>query len=350
MNKTQNTFLELVKAGFWESGVQLSSYGKIAFTEILQLATEHGVVGLVAAGLERVTDVKVPQTDVLQFVGQTLQIEQRNKAMNQFIEKLVGKMREANIYTLLVKGQGLAQCYKKPLWRSSGDIDFFLDNENYEKAINLLLPMAISSKSGGAYSKEFAIYTEQWMIELHGSMRNCLSSRIDKEIDAVQKKVFTNKRNRVWRNGNTDVLLPAPNEDVFIVFTHFIKHFYKEGMNLRQICDWCRLLWTYRESLNHKRLESWIRKAGLMTEWKAYAALAVEYLGMPIEAMPMYDESSKWSKKAKQILNHILKGKPYSKIRDTWAIAKIFPWHTINFTPAIFFNVNGLKIKERLFN
>ena len=32
-----------------------------------------------------------------------------------------------------------------------------------------------------------------------------------------------------------------------------------------------------------------------------------------------------------------------------WPLGNIFPWHTVKFLPSIFFNVNGLKIKERLF-
>ena len=348
LDKNALTFLELVRAGLWEKEARLEQYGKVDFEELYRLAGEQSVVGLVTAGFDHIKDVKAPQEIVLQCIGESLQIEQTNKEMNLFIEDVVGSFKTANVYSLLLKGQGVAQSYEKPMWRPSGDIDFFLDKENYEKAINLLLPMATSSKFGGAYSKEFAIYTEQWMIELHGTMRTCLSSKLDKEIDAVQKDVFTHKKNRTWRNGDTDVLLPAPDEDVFIVFTHFIKHFYKEGMNLRQICDWCRLLWTYKDSLNHELLESRIRKTGLMSEWKAFAALAVEYLGMPVEAMPLYAVRGK--KKAEQILKHILKGLPYNVIRDTWSIAKIFPWNTIKFSPAIFLNVNGLKIKERLFN
>ena len=125
INNTQKAFLELVKAGLWETDVQLTKFEKIDFTEILQLATQR-VVGLVAAGVERVNDVRIPQTDLLQFVGQTLQIEQRNKAMNQFVAELVEKMRAADIYAILVKGQGVAQCYEKPLWRPSGDVDLLL--------------------------------------------------------------------------------------------------------------------------------------------------------------------------------------------------------------------------------
>ncbi len=75
-------------------------------------------------------------------------------------------------------------------------------------------------------------------------------------------------------------------------------------MNLRQVCDWCRLMWTYRDSLNYGVLERRIRKAGLMSEWQTFAALAVENLGMSKDAIPFYDVRGK--KKAEQILKHIL--------------------------------------------
>lgn len=53
------------------------------------LAEEQSVIGLVAAGLEQVIDVKLPQEITLQFAGQTLQLEQRNKEMNHFISVLI---------------------------------------------------------------------------------------------------------------------------------------------------------------------------------------------------------------------------------------------------------------------
>ena len=82
------------------------------------------------------------------------------------------------------------------------------------------------------------------------------------------------------------------NNDILLIFTHFLKHFYKGGIGLRQICDWCRLLWTYRDSIDVALLEQRLRKMGLMSEWKAFAALAVEYLGMPAES-PIYDSSKR---------------------------------------------------------
>lgn len=353
-DKNIEAFLALVRAGLWKKEVRHLLYGNIDFDEVLYLAEEQSVVGLVAAGYEQVVDTKPPQEILLQFVGKALQLEQRNREMNDFIATIIEKMRKADIYGLLVKGSGLAQCYDRPLWRPSGDVDLLLSEENYQKAKQFLLPLCANHKNEERYSLHLGLIIDQWCVELHGTLRTGLSGRIDRVVDVVQRDVFYGGQVRSWNNGNTQVFLPAPDNDVFFVFTHFIKHFYKEGMNLRQICDWCRLLWTYKDSLNHGLLESWIRRAGLMSEWKAFAALAVDYLGMPAEAMPLYDVRGKkddvrWKKKATRIINHILKGESYSKVRDTWAIAKIFPLNTLKFLPAIFFNVNGLKIKERLF-
>jgi hypothetical protein len=346
-NNNFNAFLDLVSAGLWEKDVRLEQYRKIDFEELYGLAGEQSVVGLVTAGFELIQDVKAPQEIVLQCIGESLQLEQTNKAMNQFIAELIEKMRNADIYTLLVKGQGIAQCYEKPLWRSSGDVDLLLSDSNYKKAKNFLLPLSTGNKPDERYSKHLGMNIDEWYVEIHGTLRTGLSGRIDKVVDEVQKDVFCGGNVRPWDNNRITIFLPAPDNDVFFVFTHFIKHFYKEGMNLRQICDWIRLLWTFKDSLNHELLEKRIRKAGLMSEWKAFAALAVEFLGMPEEAMPMYD--SRFTVKGSRVLRHILKGEPYSKMRDTWTIAKIFPRNTLKYLPAIFFNVNWLKVKERLF-
>lgn len=152
-NNTQQAFFALVRAGLWEKEVRLLPYGEVDYSEVMRLAQVQAVVGLVVAGLEHITDVRVPQVWALQFAGQTIQLEQRNKAMNQFIADLITKMREADIYTLLVKGQGIAQCYERPQWRTSGDVDLLLSVENFEKAKTFLLPLSTGNKPERYYSK-----------------------------------------------------------------------------------------------------------------------------------------------------------------------------------------------------
>lgn len=300
-------FFELLRAGLWEKEARLSQYNEIDYAAIMRLAEEQSVVGVITAGLERVVDVKVPKEDLLQFVGSSLQIEQQNKAMNAFVAKLIDQLRGADVYSLLLKGQGIAQCYEKPLWRAPGDVDLFLSEDNYEKARALLTPLASTVEEEDTYIKHIGMMIGSWEVELHGNLRGGFSARADKMLDEVKDDTFYGGSVRSWLNGNTQVFLLSAENDVVYVFTHILHHFFRGGIGLRQICDWCRLLWTYRKSLNRKHLESRIRKAGLMSEWKAFAALAVDYLGMPVEAMPFYDDSKKWHSKANRIIDRVLK-------------------------------------------
>ena len=151
------TFFALLRGGLWGTEVLLNSNSTSDFYGLMQLAENQSVVGLITAGLEHVCDVKVPKEELLQFIGQSLQLEQQNAEMNKFIGSLVKKMRKADIYALLVKGQGIAQCYEKPLWRSCGDVDLLLSGDNYQKAKAFLLPMASEVEPEGKYEQHLGL-------------------------------------------------------------------------------------------------------------------------------------------------------------------------------------------------
>lgn len=316
MNTEVDAFFELLRAGLWEQEVHLSQFGVIDYKKVSVYAEEQAVVGLVAAGLEHVQNVKVPQEVVLNFVSSALQLEQRNASMNKFIADLISKMRGADIYTLLVKGQGVAQCYERPLWRSCGDVDLLLSENNLQAAKVFLSPLANHVGKEESYEQHTAMTIDSWLVELHGSLRTGVNSKIDKGIDDLQNGVFYGGNVRSWLNGNTQVFLPSADIDVLFIFTHILKHFFRNGIGLRQICDWCRILWTFKDSLNHGVLESRIRKMGVMSEWKAFAALAVNNLGMPEEAMPFYSDDIKWVKKSDKILDFILYTGNFGHSRD----------------------------------
>ena len=154
-------------------------------------------------------------------------------------------------------------------------------------------------------------------------------------------------------------------DEVFYVFAHLLNHFYKSGVGIRQICDWCRLLWTFRDSLDLGAVEARLKNMKLMSEWRAFGMFAVEYLGMPKEAMPFYCEDERWRGKARKILAFVLKTgnmgnnrrgevKTYSylsrkmkssrqRICDLANHFTIFPMDSLRFFPRIF--LNGLHQK-----
>lgn len=314
---TIKAFFVLLQAGLWEKEVRLAVYGDVDYAAVYRLASEQSVVGLLAAGLEHVVDVKIPQELALIIAGEVLQLEQRNKAMNEFIASLVNQLRDKGINTLLVKGQGIAECYERPLWRACGDVDLFMDDENYVKAAQHLSASANEVVESRRDIKHIEMTIGPWSVELHGTLRSQLGKRVDGVIDVVQNDTFEKKHVRIWHNATTDVLLPSADNDVIFVFTHILQHFFNGGIGLRQICDWCRLLWVYRSSIDDVLLKQRISEAGLMSEWRAFSALAVEWLDMPAEASPLYSGAQKWKEKADKIVSYVLKTGNMGHNRDT---------------------------------
>lgn len=341
MKKEDNNtvFLALVRAGLWaydqfqvsqDSQARMSDQSSSAsfkffdersgkaerresvdWEEVYRLACEQSVLGLVLAGLERFRlqyqSFKIPKVMLLQWIGEVQVLEQQNKAMNYFIGIIAEKLKAAGISCVLIKGQGIAQCYERPLWRAAGDVDLLLDDENFEKAKSFLTPLALPGSIKDVNDvKEYCLTIDLWAVELHGSLRCRLSSRMERSLDAIQEKICKGEV-RIWENDGQAVPLPSVDNDVFVIFTHIIKHFFKGGIGLRQFCDWCRLMWTNKDSVDIALLEQRLHEMAILTEWKAFAAFAVDYLGMPFEAIPFYDDSKKWSRKAERILADILR-------------------------------------------
>lgn len=314
---TQTVFFTLLKAGLWEQSAQLLPFAKIDYSELYDIADGQSVVGLIAAGLDNVEDTKILKRDARPFLVKVFSLESRNAEMNNFIGSLVEDLRRVGIFSLLVKGQGIAQCYSRPLWRSFGDIDLLLNEEYYERAKAFLIPKASSVDEEIVRSKHLGMKFADWTVELHGSLHNQVSRRANSTMDMVQKDALEQGGVRVWRNGETDVILPSPDNDVIIIFSHILQHFFRGGIGLRQICDWCRLLWNYREAIDCQLLEARVKRMGLMSEWKAFAAYAVKNLGLSTEAMPLYDSAPRWERKAELINSHILKVGNFGHNRDS---------------------------------
>ena len=313
LNDNQQAFIALVKAGLWEKEVWLLSNNEMNFSEVLRLTKEQSVQGLVATGLELLKGFRFPFDEKLKLSGSVVQIEQQNRAMNCFVAELVERMREAGINPILIKGQGIAQCYERPFWRASGDVDLLLCDNEYTKAKKFLIPFADSVEPEKKYEQHLGLTIGSWMVELHGNLRTGLFQRMDKVLNGIQLEMPESKV-RLWFDGRIQVPLPNEDDDVVIVFTHILKHLFRGGIGLRQICDWCRLLWTCRDTIDRELLYERLKMMGVVSEWKVLASLAVNHLGLPAEAMPFYDV--KYLKKANRILTYILESGNFGYNKD----------------------------------
>lgn len=193
MGNNKRAFFELVKVGMWEkTDANLDLNEKIDLGKVYQLAQEQSAQGVVLHGIETLRKhndnlfLNIPQALLLQWIGVVQMIEQRNKEMNAFVADLIEKLWKENIHPILLKGQGIAQCYEKPLLRTCGDVDLFLSEEDYNKAKGFLMPLASKVEIEYESSKHLGMTIDGWTVELHGSLRGSLSRRINRELESIQ--------------------------------------------------------------------------------------------------------------------------------------------------------------------
>lgn len=192
-----------------------------------------------------------------------------------------------------------------------------MNEDDFQKAKIFFRPLVNKFDPDDDYTRHINMHYGEWVVEIHANQYCSLSQRINRVMNEVHNDIFYNGKVRSWINDGTQIFLPSPDNDTIIIFTHFFNHFYRGGVGLRQVCDWCRLLWTYHNTLNLQLLEERIRKAGLLDEWRAFGAFAVKYLGMPIEMMPLLTANANLIKKVDRICEFIIEVGIFGHNRDT---------------------------------
>lgn len=282
------SFFELLKGGLWEHPVDLPEED-IDWTSILALSEEQTVVGLVAAGIEHLRGQKPPRSIANEFIRLIYPFEEQNERMTAQVAKQAGILREGGVIAVLLKGQSYARFYQRPQWRQCGDIDWLVQPGNKERALALLRNLP----------------SDSFKVDLQDEFHTRMSRRWDAFFARQQASMFSERLFRLWQIGSTSVLLPSLRYDVVYVFAHLFNHFYKGGIGLRQLCDWCRLLYVNADEIDCKMLAEDLYAIGLMKEWQAFGCFAVKYLGMPVKSMPFYDETL--GKKADRIARFIIR-------------------------------------------
>lgn len=315
IDKKSTAFISILRSGLWESPVEIAQFMPLDLDRVYSLAEEQTTMGLIVVGIGLVEDAIIPKQDTRRFIVDVGGIVARNNQMNDFIASLMTILNSEGIKAVLVKGQGVAQCYERPLWRSCGDVDLLLDAANYEKAKACLIPRAHKVDEELTERKHIAMRIDSFEVELHGTMSSMTNPFVDDYLAKTIEKMFLEREFTYWNCNDVPVLLPSPDNNVLIVFTHILQHFFNGGLGLRQVCDWCRVLWAKKDEIDPIFLENSLKEMRVMTEWKAFGCVAVDYLGMPSEAMPFYDRS--FRKKADRVVRHVMTVGNFGHNRDS---------------------------------
>ncbi len=308
MDTATSLFFALLRSGLWgtepelpmpsatgtpaakdKAGSQGHSPDIDTWKHVFRLATEQTVTGLITDGAAACPAGYVPGAVSLRLMSSLVATEKRNAAVNALIAKIIPLFDKANVPTVLVKGQAVAQCYRKPEGRMPGDIDLIVRPEDYEAAKTVLTSIADSTDAESADKLHFGGMVGDIEVELHGTVHTSLGGRINDILDSAQAELFKPGGSRTLEINGTAVRITSIDFDALFIFVHLLQHFYCGGLGLRQLCDWARVLHTHRAQIDLNLLESRLKQMGIMSEWQAFAAFLVRYLGLPEQEAPFYN-------------------------------------------------------------
>ena len=319
MHRHERVFIDLLRAGMWETAVQLpedfDQWDKVA-----SLAKGQSVMGVI--GKQMMT---VPQ------ISQSLSPEMRLKVkqltfsymhshtlLNKTLVNVVKALRENGIESVVLKGQAIARNYPQPDLRQCGDIDLYVGCENSVKTYETLAPLAVSieDKSLAEHGKHYDVVMERGVkVEVHRYTDIFVSARLSRIYQEASDKGTTQNLVPIDFAGTTVYTL-ADDFNAFYIFNHLFQHFMVSGIGLRQFCDWMMFLHARKDNLNLDYLRKLLEDMGMMRPWQAFGCVLVRELGLPEEEFPFYDKTQEG--KVDRILRRVLDEGNFGKQRSIY--------------------------------
>ena len=273
--------LRLVRAALWGEEFASVEMPSRAIDSLYRLAKEQTVEGLVSESLIR-NNVRLPKKEAFSVYGIGREIAKTNDLVNSALCALCSLLREGGIQFVVVKGQTIAALYPNPSARMPGDIDFYCDEQNFQKARALIgQRWQVEFEDEDEESEQHVAFSYKDVpFELHFRLMKFASISNQRIFDSYMKDA---RFEQISING-VEVPILAPELNVLYTFLHLYHHLIELGVSIRQFCDLAVLL--ERLPLRAELLEQMLTELGFMRAFKAVGSIIVDHLGLPDEKFP----------------------------------------------------------------
>ena len=303
---TIDKLFSLIRSALWGYAFQ-DKVSQEEFTEVMCMAKEQTVYGLVFDALsQQSVKGQYDKRQLLKAYGKTEKIKRQNEKINKELISFANRSKDAGLKCLVVKGQTIGCRYPNPMIRISGDIDFLVPNISSNLSIvfpNVQFPEIMKEKELGFKYNDI-------LYELHTRL-------IDFGVKKHQQ-VWEDLIKEEWEKdyyvaiGEDQVKTLSPTTNAVYLFLHLYFHLIREGVSLRQFCDWAVMLHHYKNEIDRVRLDEILRQLDMIRGYKAFGCVLVDELGLPNEEFPMCltDDDRRWKKK---ILHDIFQGGSFGR-------------------------------------
>lgn len=234
MNKHQEQILNLLNLAI--HGKKFSNLEEILdWNEVIKEGKAHEVSALIYSSIYGVKELKgLVQNDLEEWKKSTFitgisQISHFNQ-----VGKIFEIFNENEIDVIALKGLVVRDLYPKVEFRTMGDADILVHEEDLERVKELLISEGYELKEGADNHGAHLAFTHKkfWPIEVHWTLINDDYFSVNK---SFEKELWD--RARDVRIGNSKVLALCNEDLVLHLCLHMGGHIIYGGFGLRQLCD-----------------------------------------------------------------------------------------------------------------
>ena len=302
----RDLFFDLLKVALGNSTDITSSPGKKEWEMMFNMSLKQALTGILFSGIEKLPKEKRPNVSILlNWYNYVEQIKKRNLYLNIKCAELTSYFYERKIKSVILKGQGVAMLYPDPTRRISGDIDIWLEGGR-KKLIPIL--NEITPKSGTVYHNKQINLFDDVEVEAHFTPSWLYSFIRNRRLQQYFKEQFSEQTKKHLKLENTNQYINVPKGDFNVIFilAHIYRHFFSEGIGLRQLVDYYYVLKEYNLNIerykDREHIMSLLAKFGMYKFASAVMWIMQEKLGMEKDMLLCTSNA----KEGKFLLNEIM--------------------------------------------
>lgn len=187
-------------------------------------------------------------------------------------------LTDAHIPYVILKGAASASYYPDPLMRSMGDVDFLIDENDVERACEILEKNGLI-RNPKEHEKHIVYYDDNGNFELHTTPAGVPKGKDGDNIRSLFKDIIKESYSHETDFGT--IQLPSPFHHGLILLLHTCCHLSEGGIGLRQLCDWAVFVASFTDDEFCDTFKDKLKKVGLWNLAKVLTKASTDYLGAP---------------------------------------------------------------------
>lgn len=310
MNKQVSLLFALLRNALFLQPFNIDDWKNVDWAELYKLIKSHALQTLVA---EPVMMLPAELRPSAQIQSELLQLMAMNMAeharLNADICKVFQLLTERGFHPVLLKGQGIATFYPKPLARKCGDVDIYIGEKDYDAACKFLINDVEGTTGKHESEKHYEIFYGKTELEIHRYSDVATPPQNNNNYQSLVASYFA--KPDFVEIGEQKIPIPPAQFDVVYVFYHMFHHFKLRGVGLRQFCDVAVLLHQLNEKIDLLRMKEDLMDINMLDEWQLLGPIFVKCFGLSKEEYPFYRDVG--DDKIKKIIDLVIKDGNFAK-------------------------------------